>query len=113
MNNATSIALGSMQITAAKATDAANNVAHTNVVTSGSTTDRAMTPAVINDTSKAPAPDALQDILDFQAAARAHEAQLKAIQALNDMQQKLVEALGWAIPQSPDTVASAQPPSSH
>jgi flagellar basal body rod protein FlgC len=114
MNSAISTILGGMQLTATKATEAANDVAHANLTISGTPPDQAAalstppTPAVINDTGKAKEPDALQAVLDFQEAARAHEAQLKAFQALSDMQQKLVEALGWAIPQSADTATSGQ-----
>lgn len=112
MNSAISTILGGMQATATKAADAANNVVHANVTLSRTTPDQVATPtetpAVINDTGKATEPDALQAVLDFQEAARAHEAQLKAFQTLSDMQQKLVEALGWAIPQSADTAASGQ-----
>lgn len=117
MSDAISMALGNMQMTMAKATDAAHNLAHANLPTSISAGDPSVIPAeipaVINDTGKTPAPDVLQDVLDFQEAARAHEAQIKVVEALNDMQQRLVEALGWVAPQNPDAITLAKSQSNH
>lgn len=108
MTSAISIALGGLQMTAAKATDAAHNVAHAGLPTSNSAHNPAVIPAVIIDTGKAQAPDILQGVSEFQEAARAHEAQIKVVQALNEIQQQLVEALGWVIPQNTNTVISTE-----
>ena len=102
MTDALSIAIGGLHTASLKASEAANQVSHINVpvpLPTPSDPPANENPAVIDDTGKKQQePDALKAITDFQEAARAYEAHVKLVQALNDVQSQLVQALGWAPP---------------
>ena len=110
MSDAIQTALGGMQTAAAKANEAAEKVARSNFTTpvaapaptpapASAASSLAASPAVINDIGKGQTDDALQGVTEFQQAARAYEASLKAVETLHKLQQTLVEALGWVLPE--------------
>ncbi|MGV8997769.1 MAG: hypothetical protein ACOH12_12555 [Parvibaculaceae bacterium] len=111
MSDAIQTALGGMQTAAAKANEAAEKVMRSNFTTpvvapaptpnpATSASSLSSSPAVINDTGKGQSEDALQGVTEFQQAARAYEASLNAVETLHKLQQTLVEALGWVLPEN-------------
>ena len=109
MSDAIQTAIGGMQTASAKADEAAAMIVRSNFTApvAAATTAQsgtpasslALSPAVINDTGKGQPDDTLQGVTEFQQAARAYEASLKAVETLHKLQQTLVEALGWVLPE--------------
>lgn len=108
MNSAIQAAIGGMHEASAKASEAADMIIRSNLTTpvttpapapASATPNLTDSPAVINDTGKSPTDDPLHGVTEFQQAARAYEASLKAVEMLHELQQTLVEALGWALPE--------------
>jgi|TARA_R110000824_G_scaffold118960_10_gene271778 hypothetical protein len=66
------------------------------------------TPAFIIDTTSGNSEsDPLQSVSEFQKAARAYEASAKALEAVQQVQKALVEALGWVVPDDADVKKEA------
>ncbi|MES1991496.1 MAG: hypothetical protein V4441_11175 [Pseudomonadota bacterium] len=110
MSDALQTALSGMQTAATKANDAAEKIARSSFTTpvaipapaaapTSSVSSLVASPAVINDVGKGLTDDTLQGVTEFQQAARAYEASLKAVETLHKLQQTLVEALGWVLPE--------------
>ncbi|MDO8290938.1 MAG: hypothetical protein Q7T44_17125 [Parvibaculum sp.] len=118
MSNAIQAAFGGMQEASTKASEAADMVARSNLATAvvapapapppasaSSSSNLADSPAVINDVGKGQTDDPLQGVTEFQQAARAYEASLKAVEMLHELQKTLVEALGWVLPENTKKVS--------
>lgn len=110
MSDAIQTAIGGRQAAATKANEAAEKVARSNFTTpvaapaptnsaTAAPSSLVTSPAVINDTGKGQSEDPLQGVTEFQQAARAYEASLRAVETLHKLQQTLVEALGWVLPE--------------
>lgn len=108
MTDAISIALGGMQSASLRATEAANSVMRTSIIPPVPSAAGTETPAFIIETSDGKKEaDPLQSVSEFQKAARAYEASAKALEAVQQIQKALVEALGWVVPEEPETAKEA------